>query len=76
MLEIHHSGREPSTCTLCVHLGVTALCGVCSPGCDGSSDAGAGSSHVHPIRYRCVRHPNHLHEEPGHHSPRQEAQEA
>jgi len=44
------------------------------PGCDGSSDAGAGPRHVHSVGHRRVRHPHHVHEE--HREPQQERQEA
>lgn len=42
----------------------------------GASDVGSGSSHVYPVRHRCVPGANNLHEEFGCQPARQEEQEA
>ena len=47
------------------------------PGSDGSTDAGAGSCHVHPLWHRRLLHLVHIHEKPGplRGDPQQEGEE-
>jgi len=70
-----------STCGFCEIYVVPSVCGtlveseiVCE-GCDGTTDAGAGSSHVHPVWHRRLLDSHHLHEESGCCTQRQKAQE-
>ena len=55
-------------------VGETMKLGTCE-GCDGATDAGACSGHVHPVRHCRVLDSHHLHEESGRHTQGQEGQE-